>query len=207
MSVLDKSVPYYPVVMILKHKDLSITAHMAEGYRFIPFDETYRDPWINLHVTLGQLASYEEGRRYFDETFTPDMDAVKKQFLIVVDSLENLVGTSSVWEGYHFGKQRYRVHWVGVDPAHQQKGIAKALMMETIRLYDTMGQEEPLYLTTQTNSYIAIQMYLRLGFVAYKGEMPVNFHATKETFQEDNEKAWNIIMNKIDELTKGMNRK
>ena len=72
---------------------------------------------------------------------------------------------------------------VGVDERHQRKGLAKSLMLKTIQLYSSLHCEHPLYLTTQTNSYVAISMYQRLGFTAYMGSMPVNFHANAETLQ------------------------
>ena len=92
---------------------------------------------------------------------------------------------------------------IGLEPMtehHQRKGIAKALMIETIRLYASMQVTEPLYLTTQTNSYVAIAMYLRLGFTPYKKAMPVNFQADPKTFEKDTALAWKLIMDKIAEI-------
>lgn len=201
MTTLDTTVPYYPVLMILKKDYPHMKCSMGKEYRSIPFDESYIKDWVSLHVMLGQLASFEEGMKYFNETFLPHMDQVKKQFIFVVDEQGKLAGTSSVWDGTHFGDHRLRVHWVGVNPLHQRKGIAKVLLMETIHLYEQLHCKEDLYLTTQTNSYVAIAMYLQFGFTPYYGEMPIHFHANKNSFKEDNEKAWNIIFDNIKKVS------
>lgn len=200
MTTLDKSIPYYPVLMILKNKPKIEKIELPEGYYFQTYDASYKDAWIKLHVALGQIKDIESGYQYFEETFETQPEALKKQMILLVDSCGNLVGTSSVWEGYHFNKKRYRVHWVGVDENHQRKGLAKALLLKTIELYESMQLEDPLYLTTQTNSYVAISMYLKLGFEPYKGSMPENFHANKDTFEIENQKAWNIIEEQISKL-------
>lgn len=201
MTTLDKTIPYYPVLMEYKGKAENLNYHLAAGYRVIFFHEKYIEDWVHLHVALGQLNSFAEGMAYFKDTFLTQPEKMKKQMLLVVDAQGNLAGTSAVWEGEHFGEKRMRVHWVGVDERHQRKGIAKALLVETIRLYMAMHEAQPLYLTTQTNSYVAIAMYLRLGFVPYKGKMPIHFHANKETYIQDNEQAWKLIMEKIVEVS------
>lgn len=202
MTVLDKSVPYYPVLMVLHEHVIIKNIKLPSGYHFKQYDVSYKEAWIALHVALGQLESIAYGRTYFEETFEAYPAELKKQMILIVNEEEKLVGTSSIWRGNHFGEDRLRVHWVGVHPEHQKKGLAKALMLRTIQLYDDMSQSEPLYLTTQTNSYVAIGMYLRLGFEPYMGLRPVNFHAKEETFIQDNEKAWEIIYQKLDELKK-----
>ena len=98
--------------------------------------------------------------------------------------------------------ERYRIHWLGVDPLHQRQGLAKALLIKAMQLYEQTGRKETLYLTSQTNSYVAISMYLKMGFVPYRGDMPQNFNAKKETYQKDNDKAWDLIFRKIEEMNR-----
>ncbi len=200
MTTLDKSIPYYPVLMVLTQPPVITDIPLAKGYSFHPYEPSYKEAWIALHVSLGQLESMESGRRYFAETFETHPKELAQHMILVVDENGNLAGTSSVWEGFHFGERRMRVHWVGVDERHQRKGLAKSLMLKTIQLYSSLHCEHPLYLTTQTNSYVAISMYQRLGFTAYRGSMPVNFHANADTFAQDNETAWRIIEEQLHKL-------
>lgn len=200
MTTLDKSIPYYPVLMVLTQPPVVDEIPLAQGYSFQPYDPSYKEAWIALHVSLGQLDSMEAGRRYFAETFECHPEELQRNMILVIDEKGNLAGTSSVWEGFHFGERRMRVHWVGVDEQHQRRGLAKSLMLKTIQLYRTLDCEYPLYLTTQTNSYVAISMYQHLGFTAYRGSMPVNFHGVGDSFEQDNETAWRMIEEQIQSM-------
>ena len=41
MTTLDKTIPYYPVLMELTELPEKMEYHLAEGYRVIPFDARY----------------------------------------------------------------------------------------------------------------------------------------------------------------------
>lgn len=201
MTVLDTSVAHIPVLMVLGDHEPVADVALPVGYRFATWEPHFREPWVRLHVLLGQLPSYEEGLAYFERTYETDPAALSRQMIIVVDEKGELAGTSSLWRGDHFGEPRLRVHWVGVDPAHQRRGLARALMLQTIRLFDELvsAGEPPLYLTTQTESWPACGMYLKLGFVPYTGPMPPAFAAEPSTFGEKNDAAWRIIFAKLAE--------
>lgn len=82
-------------------------------------------------------------------------------------------------------------------------------MLRTIALYDELlplcesGElpyvPAPLYLTTQTESHVAIGMYLKLGFVPYRGPRPPKFGDASSDFERDNDRAWAIIEEKLSE--------
>ena len=201
MTVLDTSVAHIPVLMVLGDHEPPADVALPAGYRFATWEPRFREPWVRLHVLLGQLPSFDEGLAYFERTYEADPAALERQMILVVDEKGELAGTSSLWRGDHFGEPRLRVHWVGVDPAHQRRGLARALMLRTIRLFDELVPtgEPPLYLTTQTESWPACGMYLKLGFVPYVGPMPPGFAADAATFGEKNDEAWRIIRKKLEE--------
>ena len=201
MTALDTSVPHIPVLMTLGPHDPVADVTLPEGYRFAAWEPRFREPWVRLHVLLGQLSSREEGLAYFDRTYGSDPTGLERQMILVVDGSGALAGTSSLWRGDHFGEPRLRVHWVGVDPAQQRRGIARSLMLRTIALYDELvpSGKPPLYLTTQTESWIACGMYRKLGFIPYRGPMPPNFGADSETFCDKNDEAWRLIDHKLRE--------
>ena len=87
MTTLDKTIPYYPVLMELTELPEKMEYHLAEGYRVIPFDARYSQDWVRLHVALGQLANFAQGMQYFKETFLSQPEKVKKQMLLVVDEI------------------------------------------------------------------------------------------------------------------------
>jgi nitrogen regulatory protein PII-like uncharacterized protein len=58
-----------------------------------------------------------------------------------------------------------------------------------------------IYLTTQTNSYKAVNIYMQFGFRQFAGEKPAKWKCV-ENWETDIEKAWKIINGKIDEYKK-----
>ena len=199
MTVLDTSVAHIPVLMVLGDHEPVADIALPTGYRFAAWGPRFREPWVRLHVLLGQLPTFDEGLAYFERTYEADPAALARQMIVVVDEKDQLVGTSSLWRGNHFGEPRLRVHWVGVDPAHQRRGLARALMLRTVALYDELVPTgaPPLYLTTQTESWPACGLYLKLGFVPYTGPMPTGFSADARTFETRNDEAWRIIRAKL----------
>ena len=200
MTVLDTSLPNIPVLMELGPHEPVREVPLPAGYRLAPWDPSLREAWVRLHVALGHLGpTVEDGLAYFDRTYGADPVACARQMVVAVDDAGRLAGTSSLWVGRDFGDERLRVHWVGVDPAHQRRGIARALVLETIRRYDELvpSGAPPLYLTTQTESWVACGMYLKLGFLPYRGPMPPRFSADEKTFERTNELAWGIIERKL----------
>lgn len=204
MTALDTTVPHVPVLMVLGRHEPVGEVRLPAGYRFATWEPRFREPWVRLHVLLGQLPSYEEGLAYFERTYESSPAALERQMILVVDEKSELVGTSSLWAGDHFGESRLRVHWVGVSPHHQRRGLARALVLESVRLYDKLvpSGEPPLYLTTQTESWVACGMYLKLGFVPYVGPMPPNFASDPATFGEKNREAWELICRKLSESSR-----
>ena len=202
MTVLDTSVPHIPVLMELGPHEPVGAVSLPKGYRFAAWEPSLREPWVRLHMALGHLGpTLEEGLAYFDRTYGADPEACARRMVVAVDERGGLAGTSSLWVGHDFGEPRLRVHWVGVDPAHQRRGLARALVLRTIQLYDELvpGGAPPLYLATQTESWVACGMYLKLGFVPYRGEMPPNFAADPATFATRNDEAWRIILARLAE--------
>lgn len=53
--------------------------------------------------------------------------------------------------------------WVSVDAAHQGQGLSKAIVSLAMRRLRGFGYRSA-YLTTQTESWLAIRLYHRFGF-------------------------------------------
>ena len=73
-----------------------------------------------------------------------------------------------------------QVHWVAVKREEQEKGIAKALMAKVLQVMVEHGNTRAM-LHTQTVTWVAVRMYLNLGF-----------RPTEKSAQEHAE-GWRII--------------
>ena len=56
----------------------------------------------------------------------------------------------------------YEIHTVGVDPAHQGRGIGRRMMAD---LLDFAGPDAVVFLEVRTDNVAAIGLYTSLGFV------------------------------------------
>ena len=70
------------------------------------------------------------------------------------------------------------VHWVSIKKEYQGKHLSKPLICETLKLLRLLGHKKTL-LHTQTHTWLAVKVYLDMGFIPYK--------------IEDNYLGWQII--------------
>ncbi|MCY1029022.1 GNAT family N-acetyltransferase, partial [Mammaliicoccus sciuri] len=59
-----------------------------------------------------------------------------------------------------------RIHFVAIKPEYQGKKLSKPLLSAALNKLIELGHKE-VFLTTQTTSYPAINMYLNYGFEPY----------------------------------------
>lgn len=211
---IDHAVPYTGVVMVRENAENIPAFVLPEGYRFAPFTPADEEKWIRLQAEVTHVQSIEQGKKIFREEFLqapedipcedcPGYTDVVKRTVQVKDMQDNLAGVATLWIGDTFGEVWQRVHWVAVHPAHQGKGLAKCMVARMLRLYTELGCESPIYLTSQTKSYRAVRIYRQMGFVPYMGPKPANWpfrsDLPKESFEEENEAAWELIRKKLAE--------
>lgn len=196
--MLDKSLPYVGVIMI-NSEPIYQKHELPQGYTFCFYDESIELEWVKLLVLCEQFESFGEAINYIHNMFETHESLVKSRMIFVKDPKQNIVATCTLWAGHHFGKPLQRLHFLCVNPEHEGKGIAKALVSKILELHKLVNPNEPIYLTTQTWSYPAINIYLSFGFIAYLGEKPVAWNGTKAQFDKNKVIAWELIMKKINE--------
>ena len=66
MTTLDKTIPYYPVLMELTELPEKMEYHLAEGYRVIPFDARYSQDWVRaLACGIRSVSEFCTGNAIF----------------------------------------------------------------------------------------------------------------------------------------------
>jgi GNAT superfamily N-acetyltransferase len=193
--MLDKNVPYIGVLMICPDPAQYPRVDLPPSYTFYRYEPGLEQAWGRLQVDSGQSDSQEKAEALFTREFLADPAAAAQRCFFVLGPDHQVVGTASLWFGDHFGTRQERVHWVTVAAAEQGRGIAKALLTRLFDCYHELGCTGQIYLTTQTWSYRAINLYTRFGFVPYRGDKPPGWRA--EDFTADNERAWRLIEAKI----------
>lgn len=165
---------------------------LPANYEFVSYQKGMEKVWSFLQWKTGQMESLAAAEQRFENEFLPSIKLAECNCWFVRDCLTNeIIGTASLWRGDLFGTELDRVHWVAVHPAHNGRGIGKALLSKILKQAIT----EKIYLTTQTWSYPAIAMYRKFGFEAYLGREPVNWKSGD--YSAAKQAGWEIIDAKL----------
>ncbi|AMC93184.1 hypothetical protein AOC36_04110 [Erysipelothrix larvae] len=193
--MLDKTLPYIGVIMI-KNKTQDYPRYsLPNGYSYSFYKPGFEKDWALLIYALENTNSLNEAENIFQKEFLTRPDLLKNRCLFILDDHQHIVSTASLWEGNHFGCVMTRIHWVSTAKDHQQKGLVKALMTRLLDLNQELALTTPIYLTSQTWSYKAINIYEHFGFEPYLGDKPLNWKSN--AFNLENPKAWEMIHRKI----------
>ena len=191
---MDRSVPYLEV--ILEKTDTSVYPkyELPAGFSFSQYKPGFDKQWATLNYDITHTESLEEAETIFREEFMKDFESLKQKMVFAVDENNNLAGVGAIWDGNDFGEIHQRLHWIAVAAQYQNRGIAKAVISKALDIYNNLGYNGYIYLTSQTWSYKALNIYMKFGFKPYMGEKPVNWDEDWRPVE-----AWNIINEKLDE--------
>jgi GNAT superfamily N-acetyltransferase len=199
--MLDKSLPYIGIIMVRQPAPLMPAPAMPPSFNLVRYTPGMEQGWADIETSAGEFEHREDALAYFQKEFMPWPEDMAERCLFILDNEGKPVATTSAWYGNLFGITRQpRLHWVAVRQENQRQGLSTCLIHAALTRYQEIGETEPVYLTSQTWSYIAIRMYLRYGFTPYTGPCPSSWKPTGQSFAEDNERAWSLIMEKIERL-------
>lgn len=160
-----------PVTMICDNLDKETLLELAQRYKINEqfFIRNYKKGeeifWAEIETAAGEFKAEKEALERFEKEFGPYRDEMEERcFFAVHKKSGRIIGTATAWYNNNFNGERYgRVHWVGIHPEFQGRKLAKPLLaavMVCLAKYHNKA-----YLTSQTTSYKAINIYLDFGFV------------------------------------------
>lgn len=162
--MLDKSVPYVDITMKREAGVQIPRVELPRGYSFATFRGGDEREWARVEVSVGEFAGEADALGLFDRDFRPHLAEVGRRMVFVEAAGSEKVGTVTSWWGMSGGRRYPLLSWLGVSPAHQGKGVGKALVAECIRRLVDLDGNCDIYLHTQTWSYVAVGIYLASGF-------------------------------------------
>lgn len=195
MTTLDRNIEFKKVLMVITRNTIKKEIPLKEEYKYVDFSNDLFEPWCKLHVKTGLFETQEQAENKLDEMLKQDINFFKENFLFVVNKENELVASAGLWIGKDFDGDRLRLHYISVDPKAQHNKIAHAMISRLCIKYDSISGKYPLYLATQSQSYGAIALYSRMGFIPYLGEY-------NGCSQEENEAAWEYTTKILKEQVK-----
>ena len=157
----------HDIPLTLVHPDLSRRPAYAcpHGYRVRSFTDGDEDAWVRIEVLAGAFPDETKARRQFATEFAPVRERLPGRMLFLEHVDAGAIGTTTAWEGEFAGELRGRIHWVGIVPEYQGRGLAKPLLSAAM---DRLAADYARgYVTTETISYRGINLYLGFGFVPW----------------------------------------
>lgn len=137
---------------------------LPAGFRIRLFEKGDQHHWARVENSVDEFTSEKEALVHFNKEFGPYIDEMTKRCVFIENEDGEVIGTTTAWYGDLTGDEEIagRIHWVGVVPAYQGKKLAKPLLSAAMNIL--ADYHATAYLTSQTTSYQAINMYLNFGF-------------------------------------------
>lgn len=151
--------------MVRDHMDHFPYFSCPSGYTIRTFVRGDERLWAKIEAEAGEFAKQEQALERFQVEFDPFLSEMENRCFLLENRYGETIGTATAWYGYFEGEKRGRIHWLGIIPSYQGKKLSKPLL--TAVMTRLAKDHQKGYLTTQTTSYQAVNLYLSFGFVPY----------------------------------------
>lgn len=163
MNNIERTLKYHDLFLYHDLKNISNTL-LPEGYHFVFFQKGDELEWAKIEMSAGEVLTIEEGLQAFNKSFGKHYDEMCKRCLFIVNKNNEKIATSTA---YFTNDTTGKVHWVAIKKEEQGKYLSKPLVNKTLSLMKELGYQDTL-LHTQTHTWLAVKIYLDLGFVPYQ---------------------------------------
>ncbi len=192
--MIDKSIPYYPLIMYKCDTKDYPKYELPEGYEFVFYKDGDAEKWSEVQTAVGSFESVEIGTQVFLRDFVNGQVLNAEERVIFVKAPNgDYIASAALWDGDNYGDREQRLHWIAVRDEHGGKGIAKAMLTFLMDLYNKLGYDGFIYLTTGTRNYPAVKIYEKFGFTIYDDKKSLFPELTDEQFSERNNIAIELV--------------
>lgn len=81
--MLDKSIPYYDILMVRK-KGMSVKDYkLPEGFKFVLFKSGDEKEWAEIETSVGEFDSESDALVYFQRNFLPYLDELERRCIFI----------------------------------------------------------------------------------------------------------------------------
>lgn len=179
--MMDRDIPWIGLAMRLDSLDKLSEYVLPPGYGFRYFQPGDERLWAKIETSAGEFPDTDSAivgfRRYY-----PSNDLLDERMIFLTED-GTPFATATAWygDGGPCAPQG-RLHWVGIDLAHQRRRLSYPLVSLALARLRALGHTSA-YLTTQTSSWPAIKVYYRFGFEPMQ-------------YSEKDSEGWRIVSDK-----------
>ncbi|MEK3889486.1 GNAT family N-acetyltransferase [Bacillus sp. FSL K6-3431] len=153
-----------PLKMVRKNL-LNIPEYsLPTGFQMRLFEKGDEHNWTRVETNVDEFKNEKAALEHFTKEFGSLIDEMSTRCVFIEDKQGEVIATTTAWYGDLNGDGEIsgRIHWVGVVPEYQGKKLSKPLLSAAMNIL--AQHHSKAYLTSQTTSYQAINMYLNYGF-------------------------------------------
>jgi len=162
--MLDKTIPFAKVYMRRKAGTPIPVFPLPEGFSYTYYEDGDEVNWARIETSAGEFDSEFAALLFFKEEFMPKVDELYRRCLFIRTASGEKVATSTAWWSYIGDQRRAWLQWVGVDARFQGLGLGKAIISRVTELMKMLEGDVDFYLSTQTWSYKAVNIYRKCGW-------------------------------------------
>lgn len=177
----DKRIRFYHLMLEI-NADSIPHYELPQGYRFVNYKDGDMNTWIEIEMSARELDTWEDGIRAWKKYYEPWENILSDRMFFIETVDGEKVATASAYfdiTGQEYSEYGW-LHWVAVKREYQGKHLSKALICHALEHLRDMGYEK-IVVTTQTNTWLAVKIYMDFGF-----------KPTKESVEESYT-GWKII--------------
>ncbi len=194
--MVDTSVESLCADMVKWDMDTYPRYEMPEGFYIRSYVEGDEYHWADIANEQFDHETDDLGLASFRKDFLSQpekWERLKDSCLFAVEEKTGKIAAFlTLWEGGIMEGNFRRIHWVATREEFQGRGIIKAMMTYAMDLYHKQGSTGPCVLATGTQSWQAIRLYKKFGFVPYDPQGEGSGNKKSE--------SWEIIDAKIAEF-------
>lgn len=190
--MLDKSIPYYKIIMKRLKNTPVPKVMLPDGYEFSSFSKGDEYAWAEIETSVGEFDNVPDALVYFQKEFLPHPKELERRMLFIQTKRGDKVATATIWCGDIDGQRVPLLHWISVRAGYQGLKLGKAIVFEVLNRMLQIDGDSDAFLRTQTWSYKAIGIYLQAGFDFVKSD-------TIDGCKNDYEKALPLLKQKMNE--------
>lgn len=130
--------------------------------------------WVEIQKAAGEFEGYADNDilEYFSKTFLQENCELSERCLFLKDATTGTyIGVCCAWFSQKENREVPVLHWLAVIPPYRNRGCARMLITEMMKIFQKKYEDQSIYLHTQPSSYPAIKLYHDFGF-----------HITKEDY-------------------------
>ncbi len=173
--MLDKTIPYFNIIMRRAAKKPLPHISLPSGYSYIYYKRGFEKDWSEIMASVGEFDSAQIALDYFNENYLINPDEVNRRTLFIQTAENEKVATVTSWWHYTGVKRTPTLEWIAVKPEFQGLSLGKSIVFQGLRRTLEIEGDREIYLHTQTWSYRAIGIYLLAGFEFVKKDTFGNY--------------------------------